>query len=89
MTIKQIGSIEINNKRRFRNTLNKINEECLIKKKVINRRDISVKYIIYLVDDKRDNLAAPSEATYVYPSSTVVKFHIGTIYIKRKKRINF
>jgi hypothetical protein len=40
-------------------------------------------YIIYLVDDKRDNLAAPSLATYVYPSSTVVKFHTGSKYIKR------
>ena len=46
----------------------------MFNKQAIIRTD---KYIhIYLVADKRGNFAAPSLATYVYPSSTVVKTHI-------------
>lgn len=36
--------------------------------------------IDYLVDDRRGSFAVPSLATYVYPSSTVVKLKVGSKY---------
>jgi hypothetical protein len=58
-------------KRRFRKYSKQKRKRVLIHKAIISILDF-----IYLVNDKRGNLAAPSLATYVNPSSTVVKFHI-------------